>query len=219
MMRFDATRSDALPRYWVHLRRISAAFTTIGIAVCTWDATIAEPLPCTPGAAQCLNITPNATPPSDYRPQSWHLVRTPNPRGGPDAVSVTHVADFSRSDPDLAGLTLRCADGGVESLIILITPLPPHAHPNVRIAAAESDLLLKADMVQPFTSVRLTPKATALLTGSWQMRAELDVRVENEGTKIEGVILLAGLPAALQSLLVECKSREPAGTDAKFPPE
>jgi hypothetical protein len=138
-------------------------------------------------------------------------LRTANPTGGPEAISITHVADFSRSDPDLAGLMFRCVEGEVESLIVLITPLPPRAHPNVRIAAGENSLELKSDMAPPFTSVRLTPETTALLTGSWQTRPELDVSVESEGTRINGVIVLAGLPAALQSLQVECQSRVPTG--------
>src|SRR5271168_4825245 len=33
----------------------------------------------------------------------WRLVRSPDPRGGPDAVSIMHTADVSRSDPDFAG--------------------------------------------------------------------------------------------------------------------
>src|SRR5437870_12087111 len=44
----------------------------------------------------------------------WRLVRTHNPRGGEDAVSVMHTADPFRSDPDFAGLTLRCAETGTE---------------------------------------------------------------------------------------------------------
>jgi hypothetical protein len=56
------------------------------------------------------------------RPGSWRLVRTPNPRGGPDAVSVMQTPDPSRSDIDLAGLMLRCSDRGFEVLIVLLHP-------------------------------------------------------------------------------------------------
>ena len=30
----------------------------------------------------------------------WRLLRTPNPYGGADAVSITHTAELARSDPD-----------------------------------------------------------------------------------------------------------------------
>src|ERR1700744_1094084 len=44
----------------------------------------------------------------------WRLVKTPNPNGGPEAVSVMHVSDTAKSDLSLAGLTLRCGRGNLE---------------------------------------------------------------------------------------------------------
>ena len=41
---------------------------------------------------------------------SWPMVRTPNPRGGPDAIAIMRMADTAQSDPDLAGLMIRCAE-------------------------------------------------------------------------------------------------------------
>jgi hypothetical protein len=46
---------------------------------------------------------------------TWRLVRTPNPRGGPDAVSIMQTADSARSDIDLLESTLRCSDTGFDS--------------------------------------------------------------------------------------------------------
>src|SRR5262249_50004523 len=34
---------------------------------------------------------------------TWRLVRTPNPRGGPDAVSIMETADTARSDMTSSG--------------------------------------------------------------------------------------------------------------------
>ena len=39
-------------------------------------------------------------------PGAWRLVRTSNPSGGRDAVSIMHTADIARSDVDFAGLML-----------------------------------------------------------------------------------------------------------------
>jgi hypothetical protein len=58
---------------------------------------------------------------------TWRLVRTPNPRGGPDAVSIMQTADAARSDIDLAGLTLRCSDSGFDVLVVFLKPFPPRA--------------------------------------------------------------------------------------------
>ena len=41
-------------------------------------------------------------------------MRTRNPHGGADAVSIMHTADTSKSDLDLAGLMIRCREGGTE---------------------------------------------------------------------------------------------------------
>src|SRR5437899_1091146 len=48
----------------------------------------------------------------------WRLVRTPNPRGGADAVSIMRTADSSRSDIDLAGMAVRCGEIGAEVLVV-----------------------------------------------------------------------------------------------------
>jgi hypothetical protein len=52
-------------------------------------------------------------------PGGWQLVRTKNPQGGADAISVMHVADIRSSDIDFAGINIRCGPGGMEFL-----PLP-----------------------------------------------------------------------------------------------
>src|SRR5262245_15718687 len=51
---------------------------------------------------------------------TWRLVRTPDPRGGPDAVSIMQTADAARSDMDLVGLTLRCSDTGFDILVVFL---------------------------------------------------------------------------------------------------
>lgn len=137
----------------------------------------------------------------------WRLLRTPSPAGGSDAISITHVADLARSSPELAGLMLRCDLGHVEALVVLITPLPPRAHPHVTIAAGDDAISLTADMVPPFTSIRLTSGATDAITRVWRARPELSLRAEYEESKVDGFILLAGLPAALQTLNAQCLSQ------------
>src|SRR5262249_51216293 len=66
---------------------------------------------------------------------TWRLVRTPNPRGGPDAVSIMQTADPARSDVDLVGLTLRCSDTGFDVLVVLLKPFPPRTHPKVKLTS------------------------------------------------------------------------------------
>jgi hypothetical protein len=137
----------------------------------------------------------------------WRLVRTHNPRGGEDAVSVMHTADLFRSDPDFAGLTLRCGEAGTEVLIILLQTLSPRAKPQVAITGTPMPARFSATVAPTGTAVLLPPEATALASGSWQKVSELAVEVENEGTAVRGVIPLDGLREALQTLAINCPSR------------
>ena len=80
---------------------------------------------------------------------SWRLVRTPNPAGGPDAVAAMRTAESARSDLDFAGLMLRCGEVEPEVLVVLVRPLPIHSHPNIAIEADGSSVDLIATVVPP----------------------------------------------------------------------
>ena len=67
---------------------------------------------------------------------TWRLIRTPNPAGGPESISITKSANTAGSDPDIAGLMLRCGEGATtQVLVVLVEPLPPRAHPKVTVVA------------------------------------------------------------------------------------
>src|ERR1700730_10668658 len=57
----------------------------------------------------------------------WRLVRTPNPQSGMDTISISHTAEVQKSDPNFAGMMLRCDEGQVEVLMIVLEPYPPLA--------------------------------------------------------------------------------------------
>lgn len=140
---------------------------------------------------------------------TWRLVRTPNPAGGPDAVSIMQTADTAKSDLDLAGLALRCQDGGVEVLVVLVGGLSARAHPKVAINAAGSTVDFIATIVPPGASLLLPPAASDLASGPWTAVEELGVRIETGQTDglIRGVIPLIGLREALPSLMASCPSQ------------
>jgi hypothetical protein len=136
--------------------------------------------------------------------EGWRLVRTPRPAGGKDAVSIMHTADPLRSDPDLAGLVIRCSETGNEVLIALITPLPPRARPQVVLGDTGAGPRLEAKVLPPGALILLPPAATVLANGRWQALPELSVQVTDEGTAIRGVVPLQGLAAGLQVLTANC---------------
>jgi hypothetical protein len=126
-------------------------------------------------------------------------------------VSIMQTADTSRSDFDLAGMTLRCQNGEVEVLIVLIGALSLRLHPKVVISAAGNAAEFIATVAPPGASLLLPPSASALASGPWASVAELAIRIEveqNNGTArlISGFIPVAGLREALPSLLASCPS-------------
>ncbi len=136
----------------------------------------------------------------------WQFVRTSNPRGDADAISIMHTADTSRSDLDLAGLMIRCSDGRPEAVIVLIRPLPLRARPHVVFGKPGNEIQLEATVALPGTAI-VVPDATALVTGPWQGQNDLFIRVDDGQDTTHGVVVLAGLEAAFRELLASCPAR------------
>ncbi len=139
---------------------------------------------------------------------AWRLVRTPDPRGGPDAVSIMHTADVARSDPDFAGLMLRCADEGIEVLVIVIAPRSPRARPHLKFGAPDNQASYQATVVPPFTALLLPKDATSLVSGLGGSAAgDLSIEINDESLAVHGTVALAGLRPALEGLKASCPLR------------
>jgi hypothetical protein len=137
----------------------------------------------------------------------WHLFRSANPQGGPDAVSMIHTADTGRSDLDLAGLMLRCDEKGVDLVIVVVTPFPPRARPSVTISANGKEWRFDASIVPPGAELLLPTEAMSLARGAWQSARELAVKVSSPEQSFGGVILIDGLAGALSTLVTKCPAR------------
>lgn len=143
---------------------------------------------------------------------TWHLVRTKDPAGGRDAVSIMQTADITKSDIDLAGLMLRCAETGVEVAVVLVEPLPPRAHPTVIVSTDDTKKQFSATVLPPGAAVLLPKEASALVSGPWTVAPALSVQVEGpvadgEPYSVKGTIPLAGLASALATLRANCAQR------------
>jgi hypothetical protein len=143
---------------------------------------------------------------------TWRLVRTRNPNGGQDAVSIMQTADIVKSDLDLAGLMLRCGQTGIEVLLVLVQPLPPRAHPKVTVSAAGRSEDFVAKIVPPGAALLLPQEATELASGPWTAASELAVQIDpgqndGESTAIRGAISLTGLAGALPVLTANCPAQ------------
>ena len=118
-----------------------------------------------PDRLQDPTFGPQTTPSNLPIAGKWRLVRTPNPRDGQDVISIMTTAELSGSDPDFAGLVLRCADPDFETLVFLINPLPPRARPTISINGKE----FEGSVIPPGASVLLPRTATALVKEQWRL--------------------------------------------------
>jgi hypothetical protein len=137
----------------------------------------------------------------------WRLLRTPNPTGGRDAVSIMRIAEIPDSDLEFAGLMLRCNDISIEVLVVLVRPLAPLSHPTVEFETESKRVQFTANVVTPGALLLLPPEAAALAAGPWQESPKLFITVEDESGPISGVVSLTGLTNALQVLQANCQIR------------
>jgi hypothetical protein len=151
-----------------------------------------------------LGVLAAASANDQARPGDWYLVQSANPHGGPDAISMIHNADTSRSDLDLAGLMLRCSEKGVDVAIVVVTPVPPQARPAVTIRANDQEWRFDASIVSPGAELLLPGEATNLTRSSWQSAGELAVKVSWLEHSFGGVIPIDGLTQALAILIPKC---------------
>jgi hypothetical protein len=135
---------------------------------------------------------------------AWHLLRTANPHGGADAVSMSHTADVTRSDPDLAGLMLRCGEIGAGVVIVVISAFPPRAQPSVTIGPEGKEWRFETHVLPPGAELLLPAQATALAMAPWQSAHELTVKISSPEQSFGGVIAIDGLGTALATLTANC---------------
>ena len=151
------------------------------------------------------SVSPRLSQPHPIEPGAWQLARTPNPAGGPDSISITRITDTAESDHDIAGLMLRCGEGATtEVLVALVEPLPARTHPKVTVVAGRTTTEFTGSIVTPGALVLLPEKASALVENAWQSVPELAVAIAENHRSLHGLISLANIGAAMQTLQSNC---------------
>jgi hypothetical protein len=156
-----------------------------------------------------LASPPPAEPPAEGAADRWSLVVTPPPpgSGGHEAASIMRTADTTRSDPDLAGLMIRCQEKpGFQVLLALVRPLPPLAKRSVVVSPTTTPTIIRAEVSPLGTGIVLPVEPTAFTTGQWRDLKELAVLIQDPQADIRGVIPLEGLAPALAKLSAKCQS-------------
>ncbi len=138
----------------------------------------------------------------------WPLIKTPRPGGGGDAIAIMRTADTSQSDPDLAGLMIRCGEKpGLEVVLALIRPLPPRSKRDVIVFAGAAQSVLHAETAPPGTGLVLPIDATAFTKGPFRDLKQFSVKVIDPESDIRGVIELDGIGPATAKLSASCPSK------------
>jgi hypothetical protein len=168
--------------------------------------------PSSPPTARAPEPGTNPSPKPSPGIGTWRLVRTPNPSTGDDTVSIMRTADIVKSDIDLAGLMLRCAQSNFDVIVVLVRPLPPRAHPKVTVGTGSGSVEFTATVVPPGAEVLLPADASALASGPWRTAPELSVQIasvdgDEPSAPVHGFIPLAGLGDAIPLLLSNCPSQ------------
>ncbi len=115
----EPSRRLLLAVVWIGATAVVA--TTFGQAVAQQDGNLEHCRALTDDAARLRCYEAATKPSTNAVPQAlgpaggtWRLVRTRNPTGGPEAVSIMQTADIAKSDLDLAGMMLRCGKAGLK---------------------------------------------------------------------------------------------------------
>ncbi|WP_448041489.1 hypothetical protein [Bradyrhizobium liaoningense] len=170
------------------------------------DRPFGRAAPC-PGsaAASCLDLPVVAVAaPAPF--SVWKFTRTQGTKDGESFAAIMKTADTTQSDPDFAGLIVRCApQGKIDVLVALIRPFPPRSRPKVTIAASGGGTLtFDASMAAAGAAVLLPDEVSAFAAGKWQTTASLSVVVREGDSEIKGMVALNGLRGAYHSLLANC---------------
>ena len=135
--------------------------------------------------------------------RSWHLVRSAAENTEPSTSAILHTADFERSDPRLAGLMLRCGRQGIETIIVVVDPFPPLARPQIALRTLGQESSFIGTIIPTGAGIRLPSDATSLMMGPWSTKRELEIKIIDGNTTINGVVTLSGLPEAIE--VTQCR--------------
>jgi hypothetical protein len=136
---------------------------------------------------------------------NWRFSRAQGTKEGESFASIMKTADTARSDPDFAGLIVRCAPKGrVDVLIALIAPFPPRSHPQVTVSSDGPPLVFEGSVTAAGAAVLLPDEAGTLAGVKWQTASSLAVSVKDGDREVKGIIALNGFRAAYSGLTSSC---------------
>ncbi len=121
--------------------------------------------------------------------------------------AILRTMDFERSDPRLAGVLLQCGAQGIETVIVVVEPFPPHAQTEVALRTSGQAFKAEGRVIPAGAGIRLVFDPAKLLALARQKAEDLEVTVTAGNSSMAGAVALAGLPEALDWLKAECEQK------------
>jgi hypothetical protein len=134
----------------------------------------------------------------------WLFARAPIAGSDRTSVALIHAVDPLRSDIGIAGLMLRCGEHGFDTILVVVTPYPPSATPQVTIATGKGSRTFPASVLPTGAALALPAAASDLAWTAWRNEAELSISIVDHDSTVNGVIPIAGLDAGLRTLSAIC---------------
>lgn len=133
----------------------------------------------------------------------WRFARSQTAGGG-SAVSIMRTVDPLRSDFEIAGLMFRCAEGGTDAVVIMLTPFKPDARPKVAIDLGGVRVDIEASVLPSGAGVLIPRELMSVFTAREKATADLRVEVGVGAKPLVGVIGKLYAAPALRRLQAQC---------------
>jgi hypothetical protein len=101
---------------------------------------------------------------------------------------------------------LRCGRFGFDTIVVVVTPYPPTAAPQVTIVSDAEPRTFAASVLPTGAALALPSAASDLVRTVWRHAAELSVSIVDGGDAVNGVIPIPDLDGALTTLSANCSA-------------
>jgi len=135
--------------------------------------------------------------------QGWQPFTAPGPDG--PVYSIMHTAEALKSDPDFAGMIVRCSPKlRLQVGFALVVPFRPHARAQVTISVSTSQShRFGATLLPPGSIVLITTDAELVARTLTESSGDVSVLIEGDHT-LHGIVPLHDFRTALASLRARC---------------
>ena len=147
--------------------------------------------------------------PNRVRSVAWRSVRSPDPRGGSDYEALLQTAEFDRSDVGFAGMMIRCRNQKLETIFVVLQPLPPGTQARVTISTEGVNQVYDASPIPTGAGLMVPIDIAQDIQIRWRQTRELAVTIKTSETEIKGAVSLEGLRSPLSRLEAACLSSPP----------